>query len=150
MNDLKVLRLTGACGVAALDTFNQPDPSVVRALTGASLASQTFEFILTALFLASASYAILATRAAEVDWLAGFCHCRPQPRSGSRDLWGERLPGSGGGRGDHLCRLVRLHQRCQGTRLYWVAPHRRHRDDAHGAGGRRVDAGLWRLRKSVR
>lgn len=50
-------------GGAALDTFNKPGPVVVRALTEASLASQAFEFILTALFLAAVSYAILATRA---------------------------------------------------------------------------------------
>lgn len=50
-------------GGAALDTFTKPNPTVVRALTEASLASQAFGFILTALFLAAASYAILATRA---------------------------------------------------------------------------------------
>jgi hypothetical protein len=50
-------------GGAALDTFTKPDPTVVRALTEAALASQAFGFLLTALFLAAASYAILATRA---------------------------------------------------------------------------------------
>lgn len=50
-------------GGAALDTFTKPDPSVIRALTEAALASQAFGFLLTALFLAAASYAILATRA---------------------------------------------------------------------------------------
>ncbi len=50
-------------GGAALDTFTRPDPTAIRALTEASLASQAFGFILTALFLAAASYAILATRA---------------------------------------------------------------------------------------
>ena len=50
-------------GGAALDTFTRPDPIVVRALTEAALASQAFGFILMALFLAAASYAILATRA---------------------------------------------------------------------------------------
>jgi hypothetical protein len=50
-------------GGTALDTFNKPDPTVVRALTEASLAITDFMFILTALFLAAVSYAILATRA---------------------------------------------------------------------------------------
>ncbi len=50
-------------GGAALDTFTKPNPTVVRALTEASLASRAFGFILTALFLAAVSYAILATRA---------------------------------------------------------------------------------------
>ncbi len=40
-------------GGAALDTFTRPDPTVIRALTGASLTSQAFGFILTALFLAT-------------------------------------------------------------------------------------------------
>jgi hypothetical protein len=50
-------------GGAALDTFNKPDPTVVRALTEASLANQAFGFIMIALFLAAVSYAILATGA---------------------------------------------------------------------------------------
>ena len=51
-------------GGAALDTFNKPDPTVVRALSEAALpAFGVIGFIMTALFLASASYAILATRA---------------------------------------------------------------------------------------
>jgi hypothetical protein len=58
-----VLIFEALAGGAALDTFTKPDPTVVRALTEASLASQAFEFILTALFLAAVSYAILATRA---------------------------------------------------------------------------------------
>ena len=58
-----VLMFEALAGGAALDTFNKPDPTVVRALTEASLAITAFSFILTALFLASASYAILATRA---------------------------------------------------------------------------------------
>ena len=78
--------------------------------------------------------------APEVDWLAGCRRRRPQPRSGSRDLRGERLHGSRGCRGDHLRRLVRVHQRCQGARIHWVAPHRRHLDDAREAGGRRAVA----------
>ncbi len=48
-------------GGAALDTFNKPDPTVVRALTEASLANEAFGFIMIALFLAAVSYAILAT-----------------------------------------------------------------------------------------
>ncbi len=40
-------------GGAALDTFTRPDPTVIRALTGASLTSQAFGFILTAPFLAT-------------------------------------------------------------------------------------------------
>jgi hypothetical protein len=58
-----VLMFEALAGGAALDTFTKPDSTVVRALTEASLASQAFEFILTALFLAAVSYAILATRA---------------------------------------------------------------------------------------
>ena len=58
-----VLMFEALVGGAALDTFTKPDPTVVRALTEASLAITAFGFILTALFLASASYAILATRA---------------------------------------------------------------------------------------
>ncbi|MEN3017356.1 MAG: hypothetical protein ABC612_08145 [Candidatus Methanosuratincola petrocarbonis] len=49
---------------AALDTFNKPDPTVVRALTEATLpAFGAIGLIISAFFLASASYAILATRA---------------------------------------------------------------------------------------
>jgi hypothetical protein len=58
-----VLMFEALAGGAALDTFNKPDPTVVRALTEASLAITDFSFILTALFLAAVSYAILATRA---------------------------------------------------------------------------------------
>jgi Domain of unknown function (DUF4386) len=58
-----VLIFEALAGGAALDTFNKPDPTVVRALTEASLAITAFGFILTALFLAAVSYAILATRA---------------------------------------------------------------------------------------
>ncbi len=58
-----ILIFEALAGGAALDTFTRPDPIVVRALTEAALASQAFGFILTALFLAAASYAILATRA---------------------------------------------------------------------------------------
>lgn len=57
---------------AALDTFNQPGPTVVRALTVASLAVfGVIGPIMTTLFLASASYAILATRALPgwIGWL---------------------------------------------------------------------------------
>jgi len=51
-------------GGAALDTFNKPDPAVVRALTEASLlAFGAIGFIMTALFLAAVSYVILVTRA---------------------------------------------------------------------------------------
>lgn len=58
-----VLMFESLAGGAALDTFTRPDPTVVRGLTEASLASQAFEFILTAFFLAAVSYAILTTRA---------------------------------------------------------------------------------------
>ncbi len=58
-----VLLFDTLAGGAALDTFNKLDPSVVRALTEASLAITAFGFILTALFLAAVSSAILATRA---------------------------------------------------------------------------------------
>jgi len=59
-------------GGAALDTFTKPDPSVVRALTEASLAMTAFSFLPTALFLVAVSYAILATRALPrwTGWLA--------------------------------------------------------------------------------
>jgi len=57
-----ILIFEALAGGAALDTFNKPDPSVVRALIEASLAITAFGFILTALFLAAVSYAILATR----------------------------------------------------------------------------------------
>ena len=50
-------------GGSALDTFNKPDPTVVRALTEASIANQASGFIMIALFLVAVSYAILATRA---------------------------------------------------------------------------------------
>ncbi len=67
-----VLVFDALAGGAALDTFNRPDPSVVRALTEASLAMTAFGFILTALFLVSVSSAILATRALPrwTGWLA--------------------------------------------------------------------------------
>jgi hypothetical protein len=58
-----VLVFDALSGGAALDTFTRPDPSVVRGLTEASLAMNAFEFILTALFLAAVSYAILVTHA---------------------------------------------------------------------------------------
>ena len=58
-----VLMFEALAGGAALDTFTKPDPTVVRALTEASLAITDFGFILTALFLAAVSYAILTTRA---------------------------------------------------------------------------------------
>jgi hypothetical protein len=79
-------------------------------------------------------------RAAEVDWLAGFWHCRPQPGRGSRDLRGERLHGSRGGRGDHLRRLVCIHQRRDGACIHWLASQRRHLDDACEADGRGANA----------
>jgi membrane-associated protease RseP (regulator of RpoE activity) len=44
-------------------SFTRPDPSVVRAFTEVSLAMTVFSFLLTACFLASVSYAILAMRA---------------------------------------------------------------------------------------
>jgi hypothetical protein len=50
-------------GGGALDTFSKPDPVVVRALTEASLvAFGAIGFLTTALFLAAAGYAILASR----------------------------------------------------------------------------------------
>lgn len=50
-------------GGSALDTFSKPDPVVVRALTEASLvAFGAIGFLTTALFLAAAGYAILASR----------------------------------------------------------------------------------------
>ena len=58
-----ILIFEALAGGAALDTFTKPNPTVIRALTEGSLASQAFGFILMALFLAAASYAILATRA---------------------------------------------------------------------------------------
>jgi hypothetical protein len=58
-----ILIFEALAGGAALDTFTKPNPTVVRALTEASLASQAFGFILMALFLAAASYVILVTRA---------------------------------------------------------------------------------------
>jgi len=58
-----VLVFDALAGGAALDTFTRSDPSVVRALTEASLAMTAFSFLLTALFLVAVSYAILATRA---------------------------------------------------------------------------------------
>jgi hypothetical protein len=126
-----VLIFEALAGRAALDTFNKPDPTVVRALTEASLAITAFGFILTALFLAAVSYAILATRALPrwTGWV------------GSRDLRGERLHGSRGRRGDHLRRLIRVRQRHHGARIHWVAPYRRHLDDAREAGGHGADAG---------
>ena len=57
------LMFDALAGGAVLDTFNRPDPTVVRTLTEASLASQAFGFIMIALFLAAVSYAILATGA---------------------------------------------------------------------------------------
>ena len=58
-----LLSFLALAGGAALDTFANPNPTVIRALTEASLASQALGFILMALFLSAASYAILATRA---------------------------------------------------------------------------------------
>lgn len=83
-----VLVFDALVGGAALDTFNKPDPNVVRALTEASLTMNALGLILTALFLAAVSYAILATRATRMGWLAGCGHHRPQPGRGSRDLRG--------------------------------------------------------------
>jgi hypothetical protein len=94
-----VLMFDALAGGAALDTFNKPDPSVVRALTEASLAMNAFGFILTALFEASVSYAILATRVLPgwTGWL-GF---------GIGILNLVAVPAIFGG--NHLYRLVRVH-----------------------------------------
>ncbi len=85
-----VLMFDALAGGAALDTFIRPRPSVVRALTEASLASQAFEFILTALFLAAMSYAILATRALPrwTGWLGvgiSMMHLKPKAAPTLRD-----------------------------------------------------------------
>ncbi len=79
-------------------------------------------------------------RAAEVDWLGGCRHRHPQPGRGSRDLRGERLHGSRDCRGNHLRRLVRVHQRRDEDRLHWLAPQRRHLGDAREVEGRRAGA----------
>lgn len=66
-------------GAAALDTFGKADPTVVRALAEASLpAFGAIGLIMTALFLASAGYTILATGAAPrwTGWL-GYAAAQP-------------------------------------------------------------------------
>lgn len=64
---------SGMCSRAerALDTLNNPDPTAVRALTEASLlAFGAIGFLLAALFLAAAGYAILKTHMARlIGWV---------------------------------------------------------------------------------
>jgi hypothetical protein len=60
-------------GGAALDTLGTPDPTAVRALTEASLvAFGAIGFLMTALFLAAASYAILKVQLARLIGWVGY------------------------------------------------------------------------------